>query len=102
MAQHSPIPTAHPSIPTATWTKVNTVPGNRRKYLLLLNEDAANTFRVETVASGGAAPTQATDGWPIKAGNWYEQTYDNLSTGDVYVYQASGGPIATLAVKEGV
>lgn len=104
--QYVPLATTHPSIPNAAWTKVTAVPGRDRRYLLIINEDPTNTFRIETVQAGAPAPSGATAGFPLgpgtPAGGYFEETYDNLGVSDVYAYQASGGPLTSLAVKEGV
>jgi hypothetical protein len=120
MAIHSPKPTAYPSIPTATWTKVNTVPGGSRKYLLIANTDTTNIYRflkllkpngMTDVAWATAVNVAygATSGLPLApapsaglAGGYYEENYQNLSSGDIWAYQASGGDLATLSVTEGV
>ena len=104
---HKPKPTTHPSIATATWTLVTAVDGVDRRSLCIANEDQSNVYRFEMVASGESIPTLATQGRPLgygvagSAGGTYEES-DERTTGACYVYQASGGTLATLAVTEGV
>jgi len=109
MAIASTTQTTHPSIPSGAWTKVTAIEGSRRKRLILLNEDPTNTFRFEICNSTVAATLGATSGLPLApatggvgTGGLYEEDYDNLTTEHAYVYQASGGALTTLAVKEGV
>ena len=101
----STYPVTHPSIPSATWTKVSVIPAGStmpRKLLVLMNEDGTNTFRFEFVQAGGSVPTLATQGLPLYSHG--EVTYDHTAcpTGDVYVYQASGGALTSLGVMEGI
>jgi len=104
-----PIATTHTSIATATWTKINAKKGDARKFLRVINEDTSNVWRLALVGNGGTVPTLSTQGFPLTAssatgpllGSIYEEHGDKRSSGDVYAYQASGGPLTTLAVTEG-
>lgn len=107
MGVYCPKATTRPTVTKETWTKVNTLSGSERRYLLLVNEDETNVWRFEMVARGVAAPTLATHGRVlVKApagcmGGTYEETADNRALADCYVYQGSAGDLATLAVVEG-
>ena len=96
--------TTHPSILTATWTKLTTLPGgqenNGRTALLIVNENTTVTFRIETGCL--TAPTTATAGIPLAPGGIYQEDIDNITNGYVYAYQTSGGTLTSLAVKEGI
>lgn len=92
-----PIDTAHTSIATATWTKVNTIQGKDRRFLMLVNESGED-FRVET---SYAEPSGATKGFKLADGQVYQEAGVTCSAADVWVYQASGGPLITLSIKEG-
>lgn len=94
---YSPLDTTHTSIPDTTWTKVNTLPGVERRFLMLVNETGA-AFRVET---SDTIPTLATEGFALANGATYTEAGDTRSTQNVYVYQASGGALITLSIKEG-
>ena len=101
-----PLAVTHPSVATATWTKVSAVDGKQRKYLKVSNESQSVVWRVCRVPAGAAAPTAAGDGEPLNygaSGNHGEVIEETLvlSRSDVYAYQASGGPLTTLAVTEG-
>jgi len=104
-----PIATTHPSIPNETWTKITTKKGDARKFLHVINEDTNNAWRLALVGNGGTVPTLSTQGFPLSAssstsprlGSIYEEHGDKRSSGDVYAYQDSGGPLTTLAVTEG-
>lgn len=98
MAQFHYLPTTHPTITTATWTKVTTRKHGRA--CLILNEDPTASFRFEIVANGETVPTTAAHGMKLAPGQSYEWDYDNLLLGDLYVYQSSGGDLATLAIRE--
>jgi len=100
MAAFHFLPTTHPTITTATWTKVNAKSHSSGYACLILNEDATATFRFEVVANGETVPTTAAHGTKLVAGQGYQWDYDGLLLGDLYVYQASGGSLATLAVRE--
>ena len=123
MAKRSPLPTAYPSIPSGVWTKVTTIPGTAQLGRAIVNFDATNTYRYLilvkpsgvtdaawqtyiTATYGGSAAT--TSGKPLApaatagvAGDQYNETYDDLTTGDIWVYHGSGGALTTLAVDEG-
>ena len=111
MAQFNPIPTTHPSIIGNTWTKVNTVIGRDRHYIALANESTGYFYRFECVSldsytsgfTSGSGKILAPAANANHIGGIYEETYDNLSTGDIYVYANSGstGAVTTLAVTEG-
>lgn len=113
MAKYSPIPVAYPTIADSTWTKINTVRGRDKAYQLIVNTDTSNIYRLLKLPSDltSAVVNAAyadTDGLPLApassaglAGGSDEETYDNLSCGDTWAYQASGGALATLAILEG-
>ena len=105
---YTPIATTHPSVPTATWTKVSTLAGKDRRYLRLVNDDPTNVWRFEMVVAGAAAPVGAAVGTMLSKGStghtggFYEENeHSKLSNAEAWVYQASGGALATLAVTEG-
>jgi hypothetical protein len=113
MAIYSPIATAYPTIPDSVWTKVNTKRGRERKFLGIYNTDTTNNYRylklpsnltsavvnATYTASDGKILPKAHASGAIHGAD--EETYDDLSSGDIWVYQSSGSPLATLAVDEG-
>lgn len=119
MAKRSPLPTAYPTIPSGAWTKVTTIPGVSQLGRGIYNMDTADIFRfLVLVKPNGVADAAwatavnatygATAGKPLGiapsaglCGGTYEENYDNLTTGDIWVYQGSGGNLVTLAVDEG-
>lgn len=122
MAISHPIPTAYPTLATATWTKLNTIPGkNRRKFecwnfsttvtyrFLCLpsrpesyTTDAAWAVAVNAAYGAASGKTLAPALVSGQAGGGYVEDYDCLTSGDVWAYQASGGNLAALSVDEGV
>ena len=111
---YSPLPTAYPSIPSGVWTKVNTRNPETKKHFVLANHDTTNAFRFLKLpvsltsasvnatygATAGKILAPASDATHV--GGTDEETKDNISIADIWVYQASGGALATLAVDEGV
>ena len=103
------IKTTHPTLAATSWTKVNTKTGDYRKFLQLVSEDATNILRVELTGNGAPAPTLATEGFPLAKATTagpsisgiYREHGDKRSSGDVYVYNPTGGALTTLAVTEG-
>jgi len=96
------LPTTHPSIPDAAWTQVNVLIGRKnrlqvRQALHMRNEDVSNNFRFELTDT---APTLATEGRLLAAGDFFFEEDDAVTIDDVYVYQASGGALTTLGVTE--
>ena len=115
MAVYSPNPTDHPTIPSGAWTKISQFgesAGRPRKLLMIWNEDTSTQFRIEILRAGvtpASLPLGATDGFPLdpaasatSTGGSYLEDYDMIATGDVYAYQASGGRLTTLGIREGV
>lgn len=96
------LPTTHPSLTDATWTKVNTLVGKKngqqvRAAIHLRNEDTANIIRFELTDT---APTLATEGRELRPGDFFFEDGFASTVDDVYAYQASGGDLTTLAVSE--
>lgn len=91
--------TTHPTIATETWTLLTTIPGQTRRSLIVVNENTTVTFRIETGCY--EAPTVATAGIPLAPGGIYQEDDGDRTGGHVYVYQSSGGPLTSIAVKEG-
>jgi hypothetical protein len=101
-----PIATNHPSIPNATWTRVNTS-RNAKRRITLVNEDPSNQFSFIKVAVGASvAGLTSSDGLPLDPGGGsltggiYETPPGMTEKSDVYAYQASGGALTTLGVFE--
>lgn len=92
-----PVDTAHPSIPSGAWTKVNTIAGKDRRFFMAVNETGSD-FRVET---SDTLPTLATAGFKLADGQVYQEAGVTCSSADIYVYQSSGGALTTLSIKEG-
>lgn len=92
-------PTTHPSIPTATWTKVLDT-NEARKGFIIANESPTVNMRV---AMTYILPTLATDGLPLNSGGdgVVESDFDAQYCGPVYIYQASGGASVACGIVEG-
>ena len=95
------IATTHPSIPTATWTKVNTYTGRQgRQGILVINENSSVNFRLEPCNATEAALLTSASGILLTPGGHYEENKLNTTMEDIYVYQASGGALTSLAISE--
>ena len=100
-----------PSIPDDEWTRIDKVAPQYRKYLRLFNTDPSESFYILYLPVRVATPwTSAqvlaefpliTAGWKLAASGVEEQSYDDLALAEIWVRQASGGPLTTLQILEG-
>ncbi len=98
------------NIPSTTWTQVSTLSGGGspgRRYARLVNNSTANTIRFLCLPNGYATSTLgATDGDILETaagssqlGGIWEENYDNISAGHIWIY--SGSSTVTYTFTEG-
>lgn len=100
--KYSPILVTHPSVPSGAWTKITVQNPDSRKFLRIVNENSSVNYRIETCRANQVAGLVAGSGELLTPGGSIEENYDGSSTQHFYAYQASGGALTTLSVKEGV